>query len=192
MSQDTCLLQKSRGFQFDRGKNYLKKNCAFWFGFAQIQELKEKENKSSKTPVETLRKTDRSTGKNSQRYEKLKWLLDMLWLIDCDGNLAHELLLRLLLVTLIYFKIALLNITNQNLGQNQQKIIRIIVKSVRFFTMINTLKSRLPWQLWLGFINVLPPTVRFFTMSNTYKTRSSWQLWLGFINVLPQMFGFSP
>ena len=64
MSQETCLLLKSRGFQVDRAKNYQKKNCAFWFGFAQMRKLKEKENKSSKTPVETLRKTDQSTEKN--------------------------------------------------------------------------------------------------------------------------------
>ena len=129
MSEDTCLLKKSRGFQFDRGNNFLKKNCAVWFGFAQMQEMKEKESKSSKTPVETLRKTDRSTGKKSQRYEKLKWSLDMLWLIDRYGNLAHKLQLRLLLLTPIYFEIASLNIISQFPGQNQQQIIRKILKS---------------------------------------------------------------
>ena len=84
----------------------IRKNCAFWFGFPQIRKLKEKENKSSKIRVETLRKTDRSIGKNSKRYEKFKWLLHMLWLIDYYEILAHELPLSFPLDTATYFETA--------------------------------------------------------------------------------------
>ena len=46
MSQDTCLLLKSRGIQFDRGKNYVKKNCAIWFGIAQMRKCNKQINKN--------------------------------------------------------------------------------------------------------------------------------------------------
>ena len=63
--------------------------------------------------------------------------------------------------------------------------INVLPPIVRSFTVINTLHTCYTWQLWSGFTTVLPPTVRYCTMSYNSKTRASRQLWLGFINVLP-------
>ena len=55
----------------------------------------------------------------------------MLWLIDLNENLAEIFLLRLLLMTAIYFEIALENISSHVLGKIQQNRIRIMLEISR-------------------------------------------------------------
>ena len=179
MSQDTCLLLKSRGFQFDRGKNYQKKNCALWLGFAQMRKLKEKENKSSKIPVETLRKTDRSPEKKSKRYEKFKWSLHMLWLIDYNEILAHEPPFSFPLDTATYFEIAWENITSQFPSQNQQKINKTMLKSnaksFYYWFLCPPLAASIDFCTAPEYVTN-QMAAWFYSMSNTFTTRFTWQL----------------
>ena len=128
MSQDTCLLQSARGFQFDRGKNYLKKNRAIWFGIAQARKCNKRKNENEtnlqKNRLKDFEKLIDRREKNSQIYDMFNWAQDMLWLSDWNEILAHDLPLRLLLATASNFEIALENNSSHIFGKIQRRNIK--------------------------------------------------------------------
>ena len=118
MSEASYSLQSARGFQFDRGKNYVKKNYAFWFGIAQTRKSEGQMTILRNYRLKDFEKLIDRQMKISQTYVYYNRPPDKLWFIDLNENLAEIFLLRLLLVTSIYFEIALENISSHNLGKN--------------------------------------------------------------------------
>ena len=124
MSYSGCPLQSARGFQFDRGKHYVTKNYEIWFGISQTRKSEGQMTILRKYRLKDFEKLIDRQMKNSQTYVYYNRPPDVLWLIDLNENLAGIFLLRLPLVTAIYFEITLENISTHVLDKKQQNLIR--------------------------------------------------------------------
>ena len=94
MSDSGCPLQSARGFQFDRGKNYEKKNYEIWFGISQTRKSEGQMTILRKYRLKDSEKLIDRQMKNSQTYVYYNRPPDVLWLIDLNENLAGIFLLR--------------------------------------------------------------------------------------------------
>ena len=212
MSEASYSLQSARGFQLDRGKNYVKKNYAFWFGIAQTRKSEGHLTILRNYRLKDFEKLIDRQGKISQTYAYYNRSPDVLWLINLNENLAKIFLLRLLLITALYFEISLENISSHAFGKIQQNHIRTMLDINRNsdigwflrspfdaeflvrgypeqFHSSDSFQSQLicfSWQLWLG-PRMLPLIVRLISTGNHVKFCFTWQLLWGLTITLPSI-----